>query len=374
MARDYLRLQMAKEIGPVRFGRLLAHFGSVQGVLSASAGELERVNGIGPQIAKNILEARDDEAVEDEIRRAVEAGVQIVCRDDPAYPGPLREAPDAPICIYVRGTLTPADVSAIGIVGTRRCSHYGGEQALRFAEGLVRAGYTIVSGLARGVDGHAHRGALAGGGRTLAILGNGLPDIYPPEHGPLAADVASSGAVISELPMHCAADAKNFPRRNRIIAGLSMGVIVIEAGKTSGALITAEVAREYGRKVFAIPGRIDQPDLSSGVNKLIKSGEASLVSCVDDVLEALTEQGSCPEAARTAAPLAKSNSVETPKLVGLNEQEATIMACITRGRDDADGIAVETGMSMAHVLSGLTSLELKSKVKRLPGNRFAPRR
>jgi DNA processing protein len=199
VGRKHLRLQLTSDVGPIRVRKLITHFGSLDAVLSASMGELTRVDGIGERIAKSIFRARSDDTVEREIERAAACGLKVVCTEDAGYPKSLLNIPDPPICLYVRGRLEPADGVAVAIVGSRRCSHYGREQAVRFGELLGRAGFTVISGLARGIDGHAHRGALQGGGRTIAVLGNGLPSVYPPEHADLAADIANAGAVVSEI-------------------------------------------------------------------------------------------------------------------------------------------------------------------------------
>jgi len=215
IGRKYLRLHLASGVGPIRLRKLLKHFGSIDAVLNASMGELQRVSRVGPKVAEAVFRACEDEAVEHEIKRASECGAHVVCLADDDYPKPLQHIPDPPTCLYVRGGLEPADSLAIAIVGTRRCSHYACEQALRFGELLAGAGFTIVSGFARGVDGYAHEGALRGGGRTIAVLGNGLSEIYPQERADMAERVVESGALISELPMDVAPDSKNFPGRNR---------------------------------------------------------------------------------------------------------------------------------------------------------------
>ncbi len=369
LARQYLRLQLTKDVGPVRLRNLVNHFGSLPAVFSASSAELERVDGVGPHVARQVLAARNDDAVQREASRASEFGLRIICREDVEFPEPLRRIPDAPICLYVRGRLEPADAAAVAIVGTRRCSHYGREQALRFGQLLGRAGFTVVSGLARGIDGHAHRGALDAGGRTIAVLGNGLPDIYPPEHKSLAVGIEAAGAIVTELPIDCPPDSKNFPRRNRIIAGLSLGVIVIEGGKTSGALITAEVARKYGRKVLAVPGRVDQPELSAGVHELIRKGQAKLVTCLEDILEELPaptdSQPGLPPSASQAADLPA-----VPKAPRLTEDEEAVWKAVKNGIDETDSIVTASNLHAGRVASAITSLELKGLLRRLPGNRF----
>ena len=295
--------------------------------------------------------------------------------EDEGYPQPLRNIPDPPICLYVRGRLEPTDSVAVAVVGTRRCSHYGREQAILFGQLLARAGFTVVSGLARGIDSHAHRGALQGGGRTIAVLGNGLGSIYPAEHESLAAEVATVGAVLSEFPVESQPAPENFPRRNRIIAGLALGVMVIEGGKTSGALITAGLASEYNREVFALPGRVDNPQLTAGVHRLIRDGQAKLVTCLEDVLDELGQVGeimrddTVPSEQAGKEPAAEA-SKPVPKL---DTEEQAVLDAVTSGVEDADEIVAKTRLQMGQVMSTLTSLQLKGVIRRLPGNRFVRR-
>lgn len=375
VGRQYLRLHLTTDIGPIRLRNLINHFGSLDAVLGASRAELERVDRIGPQLAESIFRSRDDDSVDIEIDRAASCGVRIICAEDPDYPASLRHIPDPPICLYMRGRLEPTDGVAVAIVGTRRCSHYGREQAIRFGQALGGAGFTVVSGLARGIDGHAHRGALQAGGRTIAVLGNGLPSIYPREHESLADEVSNVGAVVSELPIGAPPDAQNFPRRNRIIAGLSLGVLVIEAGNRSGALITARLASEYNREAFAIPGRVDQAALTEGVNGMIRDGQAKLVTRLDDLLDELAEVGeimrsdlpACAEGDEDQSPDA------SPLAPRLAPHEQAVFDAVAGGVDDAEVICSTTRLDTARVTSTLTALQLKGLVKRLPGNRFVPR-
>lgn len=376
VGRAYLRLQLTQDIGPARLNKLITHFGSVEAVLSASMAALERVEGIGPQIATSLVRARDGGPVDREIDRAAEEGLRIVCRDDDDYPQSLLHIPDPPICLYLRGHLEPTDCVSVSIVGTRRCSHYGREQAARFAESLARAGFTIVSGLARGIDGEAHRGAIRGGGRTLAVLGNGLARVYPPEHESLAAEVACSGALISELPVDTPPDAKNFPRRNRIIAGLSLGVIVVEAGRRSGALITARLAAEYNREIFALPGRVDRPDLTAGVHALIRDGHAKLVTHLEDVLDELSEVGQIMRPRPPATAEGDSTEVSGTTQVRMSmlaSQEQAVLAVVMDGAEEINAIRAKVELDMGSVLSTLTALQLKGFIEQLPGNRFIAR-
>lgn len=374
--RQYLRMQLADDVGPVRLRALVAHFGSIDAVLAASMAELQRVDGVGPRVAESVFRAGRGDAVEYEIERAASCGLRIVCGEDSDYPRPLLNISDPPICLCVRGTLQPADAVAVAVVGTRRCSHYGREQALRFGELLGGAGFTVVSGLARGIDSHAHRGALNAGGRTIAVLGNGLSTIYPPEHIELADAISGTGAVVSELPIDASPEAKNFPRRNRIIVGLALGVLIVEAGKRSGALITARLAADYNREVFAIPGRVDQTDHTAGVHRLIRDGHAKLVTCLEDILDELGDVG---EIMRQAAPDASAvgaddSACAAPESHALSANERAVLEAVVEGLEDADRIHESTGLDAACIATTVTSLQLKGMLTRLPGNRLACRR
>jgi DNA processing protein len=375
--RRLLQLHQASDVGPIRLRRLLNHFGSVEAVFAASRAALQRVEGIGERISDAIFRARDADNLEAEIARAADCGVRIVCLEDPDYPKALLQMPDSPACLYVRGRIEPQDAVAIAIVGTRACSHYGREQAHRFGELLGAAGFTVVSGLARGIDGYAHRGALQAGGRTIAVLGNGLSRIYPAEHTDLAREIEHHGAVISELPIDAAPEAKNFPGRNRIIAGLSLGVLVIEAGVRSGALITARQALDYNREVFALPGRIDRPELTAGVNGFIRDGNAKLVTCLDDILDELAEVGEImrrgEKADTESSKVAEQSEDMSSPGAGPqydSEQERLVCEALYGGAEDADALAAASNLEIPRVMTILTALELKGRIKRLPGNRF----
>ncbi|MHC4606367.1 MAG: DNA-processing protein DprA [Planctomycetota bacterium] len=277
-----LSLNASGLVGQSLYRKLVARFGDAKAVLRAGTRDLGQVPGVGPATAKAIVEAKDRGAAE--IDAAERAGARIISCTDADYPQILRTLYDQPLVLYVRGALEERDALAIGIVGSRKCTSYGGRQARRFGEDLARLGVTVVSGLARGIDTLAHRGALVpDGGRTVAILGSGLARMYPPENAKLAAQIAERGAVVSEFPMRAAPEPANFPRRNRIIAGFSLGVLVVEAAERSGALITADWATEMGREVFALPGPVESPS-SRGCHLLIRQG-AKLVDGAADVLE-----------------------------------------------------------------------------------------
>ncbi|MHC5110409.1 MAG: DNA-processing protein DprA [Planctomycetota bacterium] len=374
----FLRLHLADNIGPRITEKLLAHFGSVGEIFAASQQALQRVDNLGPQKA-NAIQRSSREDVHKQVARAKQLGLRILCRSDADYPAPLRCITDPPTCIFIRGQVLATDTVAVAVVGTRRCSRYGREQALRFGRSLASAGFTVVSGLARGVDGQAHRGALDVGGRTLAVLGGGLDRIYPPEHEQLAHDIADqSGALISEYPLDVPPVAGNFPRRNRLIAGLSLGVLVVEAGTRSGACITARLAHDYNREVFAIPGRIDQPDQSGGSNRLIRDCQAKLVMSLDDILDEFNEIGTIMRKESSSDPTTPrtSNVKDTSRadVTHLSRNEQTMLRVIEQGEIDADHLARKVKLPMPVVNAGLTSLQLKGMIRELPGHRYVLRR
>ncbi|MDD4940704.1 MAG: DNA-processing protein DprA [Candidatus Omnitrophica bacterium] len=277
-----IALNLSMDIGSIRLQRLLDVFGSPEAVVGAPAGELARVPGIGAKIAQD-LSSLGRSGLEQELALIAKHGLDVITLHDDAYPGNLRYTVDKPIVLYVKGAIAPSDVLSIAMVGCRSPSLYGIEQAERFARDCAERGITVISGMARGIDTRSHEGALKAGGRTLAVIGSGLGNVYPPENEALAQRIARSGAVISEFPVSTGPRRFNFPRRNRIISGLSLGVLVIEAGRNSGSLITAHCALDQGRDVFALPGRIDTPQ-AYGTNALIKDG-ACPVSCIEDMIE-----------------------------------------------------------------------------------------
>jgi len=358
-----LLLALTPGIGPRLRMALLDRFGSAQAVMAASAPNLQSVPGIGQKLSRCIVESRQSIDVNAEIAHCRASGVNIVAESGSDYPEVLRKIPDPPGVLFVRGEIRPTDGLAVAIVGTRHATQYGIAQAERLAMGLARAGYTIVSGMARGIDAVAHRAALKAGGRTLAVLGSGVLNIYPPEHGPLAEEIIAHGAVLSENPPHSPPLAGAFPQRNRIVTGLSLGVIVVEAADRSGALISARHAMEQGREVFAVPGRVDSR-MSKGCHRLIRDG-AKLVETVDDVLEELG-----PLAMPT--PLAGGNPeqpIRHPAELQLNEPEQAVLAKIGDEPQTIDDIAVASGLPVQNVLATISVLEMRRLIRRLGGNR-----
>ncbi|MGC4004436.1 MAG: DNA-processing protein DprA [Pirellulales bacterium] len=284
--------------------------------------------------------------------------VDLLIEGTDDYPSPLAEIPDPPGMLFRRGELLPADRMSVAIVGTRHCSQYGIRMAERLAAGLVKSGYTVVSGLARGIDAAAHQSALKAGGRTIAVLGSGVIDVYPTEHKPLAERVIASGCLLSETPPDGRVEKGAFPRRNRIISGLTLGTIVVEAGLKSGSLITARHAMEQGREVFAVPGHADE-ETARGCHRLIRDG-AKLVESIDDVLE---ELGPLP----TPTPTADGTIIRNPIELQLNDVECAILDLIRTDATGVDGVIVGSGLPVQQVLATLSVLEMKRLIRRLSG-------
>ena len=371
----WLKLIRADEVGPVTFGRLLKRFGSVDAVLGASVSGLTKVEGIGFKTAERIAASRDKFDACAELELAARLGVWLLHIEDPRYPAVLKQIYDPPPVLYVKGTLMREDTLGVAIVGCRRCSLYGQEQASRFAHLLAAAGFTIVSGMARGIDTAAHTGALAAQGRTIAVQGCGLSRVFPPENAKLFELISASGACISELPLRAEPLAENFPPRNRIIAGLSLGTIVIEAGLRSGALITARTALESNREVMAVPGKIDSP-LSQGPHSLIKQG-ARLVESVEDIMEAL---GYIGEQLKDHTALTTKQAVEKAEAplfetaqFNLKGHEKIIYDVLGKEPLHIDQIIAETDLPAGAVNAAVMSLRLKGLIRQLPGNLFAKR-
>ncbi|MHC5096804.1 MAG: DNA-processing protein DprA [Planctomycetota bacterium] len=371
----WLKLVRAEGIGPTLFKRLLDYFGGVERILTASVVQLTKVEGIGNKTAERIVRTRDLFDADSELALADKLGVWIMHLQDDRYPPALRAIYDPPPVLYIKGTLTRSDNLAMAIVGSRRCSHYGTEQANRFSHLLASAGFTIVSGLARGIDSAAHRGALATKGRTIAVQGCGLSNIFPPENKKLFEQITENGAVISELPLTYEPLAENFPGRNRIIAGLSMGVLVVEATYRSGALISAQAAMENNREVMAVPGRIDSP-CSLGCHKLLKQG-ARLIDSIDEIMDALGYVGDGLKThAATAAAEAEQNAQGTlfdTSRLNLTEAEEAILGHLNSEPVHVEELIESTQLSAAKVHSAVISLQLKGLVKQLPGNMLVKR-
>ncbi len=380
-----VRLGLAAGLGPALTARLLERFGGdVTSACRASPGQLMLIQGIGEaksrQIAKGLADSLDP--AKREIELAHSAGVTILVKGTPGYPRLLASLPDSPYLLYCKGKIDEVDAYPVAIVGSRKCTSYGLEQAAIFASSLARSGLTIVSGGARGIDSSAHRAALAAGGRTFVVMGCGLLHCYPPENAELFDRVSVSGAVVSELPMNTPPQAENFPARNRIISGLSLGVILIEASEQSGALITARVAtEEHGREVFALPGRVDSP-ASRGTLSLLKSGAAHCVTEPADVVHALegaahhvfsgthAQRYGTPAGLFDATAADLANEVRSANAPGLPELHVKLLACLANGPRTFDELIIGTEADVVSVRGGLTLLEMTKRVIR-EGSRFA---
>jgi DNA processing protein len=365
----WLSLIRADGVGPTTFAKLIKYFGSPDKALGASVRELTKIDGIGFKTAELIARTRDKFDTAAEIELAQKVNVWIINTKDDRYPPPLRQTYDPPPVLYIKGTLTRADNLAVSIVGARRCSMYGTQQASRLAHFLGAAGFTICSGMARGIDTAAHQGALSAGGRTIAVLGCGLAQPYPPENKKLFDLIADSGACISELPLKYEPLPENFPPRNRIIAALSLGTIVIEAAKNSGAMITAKAALENNREVMAVPGKIDSP-LSLGTHLLIKQG-AKLVHFVEDVTDALGHLGPQLKPHVTAAAAQAREKEHTPLFdapsPNLTPHETAIYDNLHKQPEHIEQIIAQNDLPTGKINAALISLRLKGLIKQLPG-------
>lgn len=360
--RQELRLALVPGVGPLIRQKLLAKFGSAERALAAGSGELQGVSGIGPTLAKRIVAARDDVDVDAQIELCREHGIQMLLESHADYPPLLKEIHDPPGVLFVRGTLLPGDALAVAIVGTRHATRYGLKQAAALAASLARSGITVVSGMARGIDSAAHRAALDAGGRTIAVLASGVLEPYPPENVGLAEEIVAQGCLISEAAPTMPPLSGMFPQRNRIISGLSVGTIVVEAPDRSGALITARHAWEQNREVFAVPGPIDSRP-SHGPNRLIRDG-AKLVASIDDVLE---ELGPLAHEARRD----DGTTIRVPAEVTLNEIEQKVLQAIQPQGSLIDEVTESSGLPVHRVLSTVHVLEMRGLIRRVSGNRVA---
>jgi DNA processing protein len=378
--RFWLTLSMTQNIGPILARRLIDATGSAARACNANSNVLRQIEGIGTSksttIAASLQEA--SKGVDAELHRAVAAGAHIICPEDETYSLLLKLIPDPPLVLYIKGTLEPRDLHAVAIVGSRRCSFYGREQAERFGALLSGAGVTVISGGARGIDTAAHRGAISHPhGRTIAVLGSGVNVTYPPENEALFEQITQRGVVLSEYAMDTPPLAENFPKRNRIVSGMSRGVLVIEADERSGALITARQAGvDQGRPVFALPGRVDNK-LSIGPHQLIRDG-AILVTKLDDILEdlgplpdeATVEPHAVPAVGITAPAPAPAVISETDLLATLSVQQQTLMQHLSSEAISIDAIINRSGLDVSSVMRDLTFLSLKGFVKRTEGQSY----
>jgi DNA processing protein len=372
---DLLALTLVPGLGPCLTRALLDHFGSAAAVRQAGEAELRAVPQIGSKLAAQFASALATIQIAPEVALVQQHRVRLLALGTSAYPASLATINDPPPLLYIRGTLTAADANAVALVGSRSCTAYGRKVTERLAAGLARAGFCVVSGLARGTDGVAHRAALQAGGRTLAVLAGGLSRIYPPEHAELARDVEAAGALITESDMRQEPLAGLFPARNRIISGLSRAVVIVEAAEKSGALLTATHAADQGRPVLAVPGPVDS-DASAGTHGLIRKG-AILCRGLDDVLEELhgvsamvqAESATGPPGPRLGPP-AEPKPVPAGPPPGLNEEQTRVWEFLAAGPRSLDEITQQLGIPVPQLSTTLMLMEMRKAARRLPGSRF----
>jgi DNA processing protein len=351
-----LTLHLVPGLGPRLTAALLERFGSAARALQSGPEELRQIPHIGNQLAHDLHQALREAEVPAELDLIARHQVRLLILGSPDYPKTLAQIFDPPHLLYVKGSLIQEDAKAVAVVGSRHCTSYGRRMAERLAIGLAHKGYTIISGLARGIDGAAHRGAVKAGGRTLAVLAGGLSKVYPPEHVELAREIEAAGALISEAPMGMEPLAHLFPPRNRLISGLSQGVVIVEAAERSGALITARQAVEQGRAVFAVPGPVDSA-ASGGTHLLIRQG-AILVRGIEDILEELEGVSATAKEIPPSAP------------PGLDDSQRKLWELLKQQPQHVDDLARQASRPIHEVTSALMMLEMKKAVRRLPGNMY----
>lgn len=345
----WLGFSLIPEIGPKRLAYLRSYFGDLASAWNASETALRHC-GLDSLPLENLLTLRKKLDLPAEMAKVERLGVQLVTLTDDDYPALLRTIPDAPTVLYIRGSLISADEPSLAIVGTRKASSYGRDVAFSLSKALARESVAIVSGLAQGIDSAAHQGALDGGGRTIAVLGCGIDIVYPAANKPLAGRIVENGALISEFPIGTPPEGRNFPRRNRIISGLSLGVLLVEAPEQSGALLTVEKALEQGRDVFAVPGSIFSP-ISRGPNRLIQDG-AKLVNDVRDILDEMNIAQRNMQVRQT-----------TEKIAPANDVEASLLGILGHHPIHIDDLVRQSGVPVTLVSSTLTLLELKGLIQ-----------
>lgn len=358
--KHYLALALLPDIGMVLGRRLMSVFGSPEKVFSVSYHDLMKVENIGASRAKNIIEF-DWNRVEDEIRKAEEHDISLICIEDEGYPASIKLFHDAPFVLYVKGEIKEEDKYAVGVVGSRQATNYGRLAAEKLSFKLAKYGLTIVSGMAMGVDTASHNGALKASGRTIAVLGSGLDVPYPHSNKKLMDSIALSGAVVSEFPFGTPPLRENFPRRNRIISSLSLGLLVVEAAVDSGSLITVRYALEQGRDVFAVPGNITSGN-SRGTNALIKNG-AKLVEDAEDIISELRQQ--------IKGILGKDIISAQKELPEMSDDEKVLFGCLTNEPKQVDLIIRESRVATPKALSVLLNLELKGIARQMEGNMYS---
>ncbi len=359
-----IALNMVEHVGPVRARLLLEHFGEAHQIFTASKAELRRVHNIGEETATAIGEWEKNVDLKGELKRIASFGCQVLVGSDPDYPEFLKQIYDPPLVLYVKGTLTARDKNSVAMVGSRLTTHYGIETARKLAYQLGYLGVTVVSGGARGIDTAAHQGAMSAKGRTIAVLGTGINLVAPAENAELFERITANGALITQFPFNRPADKQGFPIRNRIVAGMTLGTVVVEANLTSGALITANFAMEYGRQVFAVPGRIDSPR-SKGCHDLIKKG-AKLCEGAEDILSEF--EYLFPASNRTAS--ATGAGAGSLPAIELSTNEQKVYDALDNEERSIDEVIRKSGLPSSAVSVALLGLEMKRAVKQLPGKLF----
>jgi DNA processing protein len=374
MITDWLELNMTPGIGPRAAAKLLERFGSAEAVYNATRTELEQLR-LPPEAIDTIIARNLRSTAEAEIAAVRKLGGDILLLDDGVYPSSLREIYDPPIVLYVKGAWSEClDQPCVGVVGSRKCSTYGQNSAMMLARDLAQRGITVVSGFARGIDAAAHRGALVAGGRSVAVLGTGIDEVYPRDHKKLAEEVlANGGALVSQFPLGTPPVSENFPYRNRIISGLSLGIVVVEAAENSGSLITARLAMEQNREVFAVPGNITSRN-SFGTNYLIKGAGAKLVQHWQDIATELPPPLAAkllppPVDAKRVQPSFAGNLVLAP--VGLSETETSVFRLLSHDSPaHVDWLVDKTKLPVSELTAALLALEMRELVRALPGRCF----
>jgi DNA processing protein len=356
----WLALSFVEGLGSIGYRNLIMRFHTPGGVFKATSADLEKVEGMRSRVITGIKEFKQAARVERELELMQEHGVTLVPFVDDAYPANLLNIYDPPPCLYVKGELRREDTRAVAVVGSRFASSYGKMITERISRDIAQQGITIVSGMARGIDASAHRGALSVKGRTIAVLGCGIDVDYPRENKKLKDEIAACGAVVSELPMSTTPAAGHFPRRNRIISGMSLGVVVVEASHHSGSLITARLALEQGRDVFAVPGSIDSLR-SRGTHKLIKDGAKLVEDAADIISELVPEAGFVP---------LQDCSWEAAGGKGLSRESGAVLALLAGEQMHIDIIIAGSGLSSSQVSAALLDLELRGFIRHLPGKHF----
>jgi DNA processing protein len=355
-------LNMVEHVGSVRVRQLLEYFGDAPAILKASKQQLLHARGIGEETADAIAGWEKAIDLGGELKRVADYGCHVLTQADTAYPELLRQIYDPPIVLYVKGALTGKDKNAVAMVGSRMTTHYGIEIARKLAYQLAYLGVTVVSGGARGIDTASHQGALSAKGRTICVLGTGINIVFPPENKDLFERIAAHGAVITQYPFNRNADKQSFAIRNRIVAGMTLGTVVVEANLTSGALITANFAAEYGRQVFAVPGRIDSPR-SKGCHELIRNG-AKLCEGAEDILSEF--EYLFPASNRAAAP----DQTGVLPALELSGNEQNVYSVLSNEESSIDEVITQTALPSSAVSVALLALEMKRLVKQLPGKLF----